>query len=29
MRQPPDLEELLALSEEHDITLHGQANSPL
>jgi site-specific DNA recombinase len=26
MRQPRDLEELLALSEEHDITLHGQAN---
>jgi hypothetical protein len=26
MRQPRDLEELLTLSEEHDITLHGQAN---
>ena len=26
MRQPRDLEELLALSDEHDITLHGQAN---
>jgi site-specific DNA recombinase len=26
MRQPRDLEELLSLSEEHDITLHGQAN---
>ncbi len=28
MRQPRDLEELLTLSEEHDITLHGQANRP-
>jgi site-specific DNA recombinase len=26
MRQPRDLEELLTVSEEHDITLHGQAN---
>lgn len=26
MRQPRDLEELLTLSDEHDITLHGQAN---
>jgi resolvase-like protein len=26
MRQPRELEELLTLSEEHDITLHGQAN---
>src|SRR6185312_2395180 len=26
MRQPRDLEELLTISEEHDITLHGQAN---
>ncbi|HET9257091.1 MAG TPA: recombinase family protein [Pseudonocardiaceae bacterium] len=26
MRQPRDLEELLTLSEEHEITLHGQAN---
>ncbi len=26
MRQPRDLEEFLTLSEEHDITLHGQAN---
>jgi site-specific DNA recombinase len=26
MRQPRDLEKLLTLSEEHDITLHGQAN---
>jgi site-specific DNA recombinase len=26
MRQPGDLEQLLILSEEHDITLHGQAN---
>lgn len=26
MRQPRDLEELLAISEEQDITLHGQAN---
>jgi DNA invertase Pin-like site-specific DNA recombinase len=26
MRQPRDLEELLTLSEEDDITLHGQAN---
>ncbi|PYC78608.1 recombinase family protein [Streptomyces tateyamensis] len=26
MRQPHDLEELLHLSDEHDITLHGQAN---
>jgi site-specific DNA recombinase len=26
MRQPRDLEELLTLSKEHDITLHGQAN---
>ncbi len=26
MRQPRDLEELLALSDEHNITLHGQAN---
>jgi Resolvase, N terminal domain len=26
MRQPRHLEELLTLSEEHDITLHGQAN---
>ncbi|HEX6402145.1 MAG TPA: recombinase family protein [Pseudonocardiaceae bacterium] len=26
MRQPRDLEELLTLSEERDITLHGQAN---
>ncbi|MGH3856894.1 MAG: recombinase family protein [Pseudonocardiaceae bacterium] len=26
MRQPRDLEELLTLSEEHDITLHGRAN---
>ena len=26
MRQPRDLEELLTLSEEQDITLHGQAN---
>jgi site-specific DNA recombinase len=28
MRQPRDLEELLTLSEEHDITLQGQANRP-
>jgi hypothetical protein len=28
MRQPRDLEELFTLSEEHDITLHGQANRP-
>ncbi|MGH3905931.1 MAG: recombinase family protein [Pseudonocardiaceae bacterium] len=26
MRQPRDLEELLTLAEQHDITLHGQAN---
>lgn len=26
MRQPKDLEELLTIAEEHDITLHGQAN---
>jgi site-specific DNA recombinase len=26
MRQPRDLEELLTLADEHDITLHGQAN---
>src|SRR6185312_16467373 len=26
MRQPRDLEELLTLSDEHDLTLHGQAN---
>ncbi|MFD8315753.1 recombinase family protein [Kitasatospora purpeofusca] len=26
MRQPHDLEELLHISDEHDITLHGQAN---
>jgi len=26
MRQPKDLEELLSISDEHDITLHGEAN---
>jgi site-specific DNA recombinase len=26
MRQPRDLEELLTIADEHDITLHGQAN---
>jgi DNA invertase Pin-like site-specific DNA recombinase len=26
MRQPKDLEELLAIADDHDITLHGQAN---
>lgn len=26
MRQPHDLEQLLHIADEHDITLHGQAN---
>lgn len=26
MRQPRDLEELLQIADDHDITLHGQAN---
>jgi Resolvase, N terminal domain len=28
MRQPRDLEELLSIADDHNITLHGQANRP-